>query len=136
MSKVVLKINKRDLQALQKMVNDSPGIIRSRSDKLMARVDRIFKTTINRNPWRIGGTGGGVPVDTRHLFRSHVWRRTPWQMSVTVPKGQPKYASAVHEGTRRMEARPWMDYAIDKNKAEVKQEAIKFLDDVVKNLAK
>jgi len=46
------------------------------------------------------------------------------------------YAEYVHEGTSRMEARPWLDYAMDQKETEIEGLYNDLLRNVVADLAK
>lgn len=135
MSRLNIRIRKSDLEALRRAFNNSPDTMKKHSDRLITKIDRETKKIMFRNPWEIGGSGGGVPVDTKYLRQSHQSRRSPYEMKIWVPGSHP-YASYVHEGTRKMEARPWMDYAADKVEGSIDGEIRTFLDSVVSDLSK
>ncbi|MDP2654896.1 MAG: hypothetical protein Q8Q08_12820 [Candidatus Omnitrophota bacterium] len=83
--------------------------------------------TLLRNPWRIGMSGGGVPVKTGNLRDTH--RRTMTKMGFTI---QPtaNYAQHVHK------KRPWLVYAATKNEKKVEKAAKEMLDAIARSLTK
>ena len=132
---VNVKINQRDLRDLRKAFSNSSSTVRSASDRMMTNIRRELLSTIRNNPWNIGGRGGGVPVRTGDLRGSHQTRQTPFELRIWVPDSHP-YAQYVHEGTSRMEARPWMEYSVNKAEGTVQKEVNKFLDSTVRGLAR
>ena len=96
----------------------------------------VLKQTALRNPWRVGGSGGGVPVDTGNLFIAHETEINKFSAKLFVNNDRAKYASYVHDGTSRMKARPWLEYSKEKNKKAIERLQDDLLKNIVKDLAR
>lgn len=110
-----------------------------------------YKRAIIRNPWRMGGSGGGAPVsnDPRYSRRHQLQRsgnlRDTHQTEINGLQAKiyptAKYAPYVHgiEGwprKRSYQLRPWLDYA-KKTQAGVIQELYRvMLREITEDLAK
>lgn len=132
------KINEQDLSGLRHAISRNPQVVIDETGKFLKRGIAAHMRTINRNPWRIGGSGGGAPRDTGSLRESHtppIYKR--WQAEIRPNRtGTAPYYIYVHEGTRKMEARPWLQYAIDQNRSEIDRLQRELLDNVTKDIAK
>lgn len=101
------------------------------SRRLMSDIEKILKRDIERAPWNIGDFSGGVPVDDGTLKRSHNYTSNSDRLRIEVNSD---YGHYVHEGTRYMEARPWLDNSLKKSKQRRKRAEERFLDRLVNNL--
>lgn len=135
--------NENTLRTLQNAIRRNPDVIRSESLAFMTRAKAVLMTTINRNPWRVGGRGGGAPVDSRRLLQSHQDRISPFELRIFPEPRATKikspwntYAELVHDGTSRMKRRPWLDYAVKSNDMQIRQLQGRLLEHVTKDLAK
>jgi len=117
---------------LEAAIKRNPAYTISRAGIFITRALAEYRKVILRNPWRLGGTGGGAPVLTGNLRDTH-------QTTVSGLEGRiyptAPYAVYVHQGTRRMQARPWLDYAKDTADPAVRQHETELLQDLVGNLA-
>ena len=97
----------------------------------------IYRSGIQNNPWRMGGSGGGTPVDTSNLLKSHAVRYEQLEASIGPSRNyEVPYASFVHEGTKRMHARPWLDYVKQSSENKIKPLYQQLLQEIVNDLAK
>lgn len=132
------KINEQDLAGLRRAINRNPQMVVNETGKFLRRGIARHKSTIENNPWRIGGSGGGAPVDTGELRQSHIppiYKK--WEARIEPNRtGKAPYYIYVHEGTKKMEARPWLQYAIDQNRSEIDILQRELLDNVTKDIAK
>ncbi len=116
---------------LIRAIRRNPQFVKDRSLQMMTRLKAAYQQTINRNPWRVGGTGGGVPVDTGSLRDAHGYKVQPWHFKIKVRQSKADaYGKAVHRG------RPWLDYAHEKEKSTREKHYDDFLEDIVEDLAK
>lgn len=130
------KITLEGEKQLRAAFKENPEEVKRLGGKMMNNLKTAYQRQIIRSPWRIGGTGGGVPVDTGSLRDSHQWIANQTRMEVRVPESKADaYGWAVHEGTGDMEARPWLDYAQEQLKTEREKELSNFMDGIVNNLA-
>ena len=130
MSDYVFKFN--GLDQLEAAIRRNPAYTVARANVFITRGLAEYRRVIYRNPWRVGGTGGGAPVATGNLRDTH-------QQTIQALEGRiyptASYAQYVHEGTRYMRARPWLAYAADTADAAVRQHEGELLDDLLSNLA-
>lgn len=132
-----IRIRKSDRIALERAFSQSPEIIKTEGLRMMNRIKTGLQRQIIRNPWRIGGIGGGVPIDTRSLRDEHKYRVQPAQLKISVAQAKANaYGWYVHEGTSKMQARPWLNYAVEKEEKNVKDLADDFLNRIVSHLAR
>jgi hypothetical protein len=94
-----------------------------------------YKGFIIRNPWRMGGTGGGSPVAAAHGGNLRDTHRTQINQWSAIIRPTAKYAMYVHEGTFRMQARPWLDYAQQQADGAISILSNQLLDKIVSDLA-
>ena len=99
----------------ERAIKRNPGKVKDEVAKFLVRAIAIYKSGIMNSPWRKGSSGGGAPVDTGYLRDSHQagTKIMAWKAYIG-PASSVKYARYVHEGTKRMKARPWLDYVKDK----------------------
>jgi hypothetical protein len=133
-----------DKKSLEKAIKRNPTAVRNGALLFMRDSINSYWRAINNTPaWRVGESGGGVPVATGNLRKAHQKEIAPFESKVFVNKSKTKagkynYANLVHDGTPggQMEARPWLTMARESMSPNVKRYMQKFLKDVVLNLAK
>lgn len=132
-----IRIVEKDRVALQRAFSRNPERMKTEGLRLMNRIKTGLERQIIRNPWRIGGSGGGVPVATKSLRTEHNYDVEPTQVKISVDDAKARaYGWAVHEGTPKMEARPWLDYAKEREEKNISNMADDFLNRIVGYLAK
>lgn len=125
------------LKELRAAVMRNPQRVKFYTDEFLVQGMAVYRRIIQNNPWRLNQSGGGVPVDTKNLKQSHAVRIG--NMTATIGPGvnyPVKYSYYVHEGTRRMKARPWLDYAKEKGHPEIVRLSRELLKNIVHDLAK
>ena len=123
------------LKEFETAIKQNPAVVIKEARLYFTRALAEYKRVVGRAPWRVGGSGGGVPVAEGNLFNAHGTKFKKYSASYGIVNNI-KYAGYVHGGTSRMEERPWLDYAIIKQKSNVKKLYTKMLSDIVKQLAK
>lgn len=132
-----VKFDPKDIKGLEDAIARNPVTVKEQVSTLLARARSMYMGSIKREPWRLGGNSGGSPIDTGNLVRSHTEQMTPWTWEVRANgNNKAPYAVYVHEGTRNMSARPWLDYAIKTNDRRLQQMQISMLDYLVNDLAR
>ena len=127
----------------QRAIKRNPRVVLSELKKFFVRAKAEYTKTVIRNPWQVGGSGGGSPVDTHALRDSHQAKITPFEMTFGPNTDVVRYAKYVH-GRRKGEinartgvkSRPWLTYAFDKNKRAIEKLSGDMLGKIVKDLAK
>lgn len=103
-----ISFNKNDERKLREAFERSPRMVKSEARKFLSRGIAEYNKIIMRNPWRMGASGGGVPTATKNLRDTHERKVEDWQAWI---RPTAEYAPYVHEGTYKMGARPWLEYA-------------------------
>lgn len=119
-------------------IRRNPQTVLLETRKYLQRAMAVVRSIIWNKPWRIGGPPGGVPVDTGNLRGSHQIKFDAFSASIGPSRAYlVRYAPWVHEGTQRMDARPWLDYAAEQAKKDgrVRQHQAQFLKAITHNLA-
>jgi hypothetical protein len=125
-----MNITIRGERELREAFQKNPQYVKSRGGQLITRLKTAYQRQIIRDPWRVGASGGGVPVDTGSLRDSHRYIATQTRLEIEVPDEKADaYGRAVHRN------RPWLDYAHEKLKKEREKELSNFLKDITNNLA-
>ena len=126
---------------IRKAIERHPEELRQSALVFMRDSINAYKRTINSSPWRVGGNGGGVPIDSSNLKKAHrdelgVFESKIWVDNSKTQVGRWDYAQLVSGGTSRMQGRNWLKYAQQTNRDKVGRNAQKFLKNLVTNLAK
>ncbi len=126
-------IESRGFKEFKAAIKRNPKVVSDEVKKFLVRGIAEYNRGILRNPWRLGGRGGGAPYKTGHLRDTHRREIANWEARVypTAP-----YALEVHEGTGRMKGRPWMDYIFQTKEAEVRKLENDLIKNIVSQLAK
>ncbi len=123
---------KIDLKGLEEAIRRNPAKVREEASKFIARGLAEYRRHIQGPPWRVGGGPGGAPRDTGHLRDTHMTEIAPFEGRIT-PKAP--YAIYVHEKTKYMEARPWLNYAKMSGESRIQQLQRELLEVIVKDLS-
>src|SRR6056297_1676493 len=59
------------IESFKRAINRNPRTTVNELRKFFIRAKAKYTKTIIRNPWQVGGSGGGTPVDTGALRDSH-----------------------------------------------------------------
>lgn len=137
------------LKELQAAIKRNPQKVLDEARNFLSRGLAAYKQGIIRDPWRIGGRGGGAPVsnDPRYprkyqrqrsgnLRDSHVTQISGLQGVIGPNQSVAPYAQYVHGGTRRMQGRPWLDYVKTTQDGAIQNLYNRMLENIVKDLAK
>ena len=120
-----IEFDQNDLNRLREMANKAPAKIRSEVGKFLVRGIAVYNQGILRNPWRVGGRGGGAPVDTGNMRDTHIKSVRQWEASI---EPTADYARAVHKD------RPWLDYVQQQKGSEIQRLEAELLDNIIKGL--
>ena len=114
----------------------NPRVVKRQVSDFLVKGIREYNKGIIRSPWRVGGSGGGgSPVarkDGGMLRDTH--KREIGDMEAKIYPTRP-YAIFVHDGTKKMETRPWLDHVKDKSSLEIKKLQNRMMDNIIKDLA-
>jgi len=137
---------------LERAIKRNPKAVASETKKFLTKGIALYNRTIVGSPWKVNQSGGGVPVatlesagytggqtkqsiivDTSKRFEASIYPdlkifRKTWK-GLTYPE-------LVHQGTRRMKKRPWLDFAREKNKRKIGSLARELLANITKDLAR
>jgi HK97 gp10 family phage protein len=124
------------LTELKLAIKRNPQRVVAEARRFLTRGIAAYNRGILRNPWGLLDSGGGAPVATGNLRDTHI--RTVEQFKATIGPNlsTAPYAVYIHHGTKKMKARPWLDYAYREKKGEVEQLYRDMLSAIVRDLAK
>ena len=117
-------------------IKRSPRTIGNETKKYLSRALSKYRKGIISNPWRLGGRGGGAPRASGNLADTHITRVSRYQGTISPGRTASKYAYYVHEGTRKMEARPYMDYVKEANEHRIRSLYLELLRNISFDLTK
>lgn len=121
---------------LQRALRTAPGEVKTEAKKFLMRgISEYKRVAVQGSPWRIGQSGGGIPRDTGNLREQHRTQIKQWEARFGVGRHRVKYAKYVHDGTRKMQARPWLDYAQNRASTAVEKHYKVFMDNILKHIA-
>lgn len=137
------------LKEFQQAIKRNPQRTVDEVKNFLTRGLAVYKKGIVNNPWRIGGKAGGSPVsnDPRYprayqrqrsgnLRDTHITKVETWRGSIGPNLQAAPYGIFVHEGTGKMEKRPWLDYVKKNKQSQIKKLYRGMLENIVKDLAK
>ncbi len=137
------------LKELQMAINRNPQKVLDEARLFLTRGLALYKQGIIRDPWRVNSGGGGAPVsnDTRYPRRyqktrsgnlrdSHTTNINSLVGTIGPDMAVAPYAKYVHNGTRRMSKRPWLDYVKKTKEGGIEDLYRKMLINITKDLAK
>lgn len=127
-----VKFDRADLRAFEAAIRRNSQVTQRYAQEFFVQANAEYNRKIIRDPWEVGGSGGGAPVDTGRLRDTHGKEIRPWEARI-YPTAN--YSWYVHEGTSRMEERPWMEYAFSAAQNKVQEHADDMLLKIVKRLA-
>ena len=124
------------LKELKRAIKRNPAKVLGEARDFLSRGMAAYKRGIIRNPWRIGGSGGGSPVSGisgGNLRDTHQTKINRLQ-AIIFPTAT--YAKFVHGGTVKMESRPWLEYAKRTREGEIQKLYRLMLKNITSDLAK
>lgn len=137
------------LKELQAAIKRNPQKVLDEARIFITRGLAVLKSGIVNAPWRIGGTGGGVPVSNDPRYKRRMQRLRSGnlrdthitQIDAMVGTIGPNlqaapYARYVHSGTKRMQGRPWLEYVKERKKGDIENLYRAMLTNIVSDLAK
>jgi hypothetical protein len=140
-----LTIKIKGLEAFRAAIKRNPKMVLDELKKFFIRAKARYTATIIRNPWSVGGSGGGAPVDTGALRDSHQagTKIDKFRLVIGPDEKVAPYAKYVHgrgygevNSRTGVKSRPWLNYAFDKEEKEIRRLGDEMLLNLVKDLAK
>ena len=126
-----VEIKLKNFDEIRAALRESPQIVTQEAKAFLVRAMAVVRRVIVNDPWQVGGSGGGVPVDTYNLLQSHRTVFEEMRASIGPDESVAPYAGYVHDGTKNMAARPWLPYAEEQSEQEVNSLA----QDMMKKIA-
>lgn len=132
---MAVKITVQNLNRIRAAFKQAPETVRAEARKFIIRAMSTLRSIVWNDPWRVGNTGGGVPVLTGNLRASHRTELDDFTGVMFPDQTVAPYARAVHEGHGNVEARPWLDYAERTGQKEVNEQAAQMVQDIAAAIA-
>lgn len=136
------------IDELREAIRRNPNKVLDETRNFLQRGMAVYRSGVQNDPWRVGGVGGGAPVsnDPRYprknqkvksgnLRDSHYILQDKLQASIQPNIILANYGVYVHNGTRRMTARPWMDYVKKTKDGEIRSLYRTLLSNIARDLA-
>lgn len=132
-----MKISVAGLAKVNAAIKRNPSLVLREIAILLTQSGAKIRKTIITNPWRVGGSGGGAPVDTGNLAqRSHRTVISDFQWEIYPDKNVAPYAARVHgEEPGSSPPRPWLKYALKTNEKEITKMAEAMVGRIASDLA-
>lgn len=127
MTEFSAEFNQADLAGLRAAIRRNPQKVLDEVNKFLVRGLSKYTKGIQSEPWRVGGSGGGAPVNTGNLRDTHAKIINRWDARVG-PSAP--YAGYVHRN------RPWLDYVKRTKDQEIQQLEKELLENITNDLAK
>ena len=128
-----MQIEIRGLDEFKRAIERNPSVVQKQINSFLVKGMAVYNRLIIRNPWRVGMSGGGAPVRTGNLRDTHQRTVERFQARI-VPTAS--YADKIHDGTGKMKARPWLDYAEKEGEKDIERLADTMTENIIKDLAK
>jgi hypothetical protein len=130
-----------EYKKLRNAIERSPDVAKDEINKFLVRAQSVLKQKINQSPWSMGRSGGGAPVASGNLKRSHKYDLKPFSLEISIDEQRAEYAKYVHgiagfTRKRTYQLRPWLRYAEDKSSKEINNFGKTMLDNLVSDLAR
>lgn len=147
------KVQLIGLNDLKNAIKRSPGRVKSEARRFLQRGLAEYRRGIINDPWRVGSRGGGAPVSNDPRYRTrrnkgyqrarsgnlrdtHIQRINGLKGWIGPNTDAAPYALYVHDGTRRMKARPWLEYVKDQKDRAIQKLQRDMLKRIVQDLSR
>ncbi len=124
------------LKEFEAAIRRNPEVVRRRTRQFIADGITAYKTTIWRNPWRMGGMGGGAPRASNTLAQTHIPEINDFEGSIRPDTSKASYAPYVVFGTYKMPSRDYLEYTKKNQAPKIKQLEERLLREIIDDLAK
>jgi len=115
------------LKEFEAAIARNPTFFAIRGGVFIVRALAEYRNVIWRKPWRVGMSGGGVPVATGNLRDTHN-QAVQYLMGRIYPTAS--YAHYVHRG------RPWLSYAFEQADSKVQEHEKDLADAIIEELSR
>lgn len=138
-----MKFEIKGIEDFKKAIESNPEVVVYELKNFFQRAISVYQDIVWKNPWRMGGSGGGSPValvEGGTLRNSHKPDFKDWSARLYQDDDIAPYGKYVHgiEGfprKRTYQLRPWLDYAFKKGDEGVREKEKILLTNIVKKLA-
>jgi hypothetical protein len=127
MAEIDIKI---EYDKLKKAIQKHPEVMASETKAFLYRAGIRLESKAGSSPWRVGGSGGGVPVLTGNLLKSHTKEQMPFSLRYYQDDRKADYGKYVHAG------RPWMVWVKNQAEKQIQEDAKTFLTNITNALGK
>jgi hypothetical protein len=124
------------MREFQAAVARNPKKVLDEARFFLTRGLAVYKAGIIRAPWRIGNRGGGAPVRSGNLRDTHLTQIRGLEGTIGPNLEAAPYGKFVHQGTRLMQGRPWLEYVKSTKQGEIESLYRGMLKEIVSDLAK
>ena len=119
---------KIDYKKLKQAIKRSPQRVAKESKVFLYRASNELERNAGQSPWKVGRSGGGVPVATGNLLRSHKSKIEPFKLTYYQDERKADYGKYIHP------KRPWLTWVQMKSASKINNDAEKMLKNIVEDL--
>lgn len=117
-------------KALKRAIQRNPREVAKETKLFLYRASNELERKAGQSPWRLGNSGGGVPVLTGNLLRSHKSKIEPFKLTYYQDERKADYGKYLHP------KRPWMNWIEKQSRDKINNHAEELLKNVVEDLGK
>jgi hypothetical protein len=138
MSDIEIKI---DSKKLEQAIKRNPSFVARETKTFLYRVEKRLESKTGSAPWRVGEMGGGSPVKTGNLLRSHKAKREPFSLTWFQDEKKAPYGKYVHgikgfPRKRSYKLRPWLEWVKTQSEKQISDDTQRLLRAITEDLAK
>lgn len=133
----MISIEFKNIDKLKRNIIAHPRKSFDEIQEYLTKAQIVIERIYTKNPWRVGGTGGGVPIKTGNLLKKGTGLEIKtMSRGFYVDDAKVDYAEEVYEGRKNMKGRPWLHYAGEKGEKDIEKLQVKLLNNIVENIIK
>jgi len=119
---------KLEYDSLKRAIHRHPTIVAQETKNFLYRANTRLESKAGSSPWRVGGSGGGVPVATGNLLRSHKSKFEPFKLTYYQDNKKASYGKYIHP------KRPWLEWTAKQSEKDINRDAERLLKNIVDSL--
>src|SRR6185369_15807379 len=126
-----------EAQLIRAFATTPQAVMREGKIFLQRGLSEYKRVAIQTSPWRVGQSGGGIPVKTGDLKEQHRTVINGLEGRFGVGDKRIPYAEYVHGGTPggQMKSRPWLDFARMRANSSVEKHYKAFMNNILAHIA-
>lgn len=133
----MISVEFKGIDELKKKIISQPKKTYDGIQIYLVRAQNVIQGIYTKNPWRVGGSGGGVPVKTGNLLKKGTGLKIEtFRRIFTVDDKKVDYADDVYSGRGSMKARPWLEHAKTTGDKDIEKLQVELLNNISKEITR